>query len=264
MATKKVWSWILDFAPPAIALGAATVAVVGLPKWDQSANGIEKVTVLGWGVIAVAVLAFVVSVFVAQRNRSERAQARAARERVAEIGRERMLEALRHTVHPLLNSGVWGRTINAPESPMEFLSADHRSQLVKLDLNACSPYGEGSFREIKWCEMIDTAACSSADELTRTLQIFASYLSPEAINAVIKVSYSDFLRHRLMHTKEIVMANTHDDASRVVPFIWAIRDGARNADYDDFWVLLADAMILCGATRDSQGGPLFRAPSLSL
>jgi len=106
--------------------------------------------------------------------------------------------------------------------------------------------------------MLELAAKEGASEITTTLQIFASYLSPEVIDVSTRLLYSDFLRFRLVHIREIVLANTHGGANRPVPFFCvAADDSARNSDYEEFWRLLANAVELCGAKMNAAGVPSF-------
>jgi hypothetical protein len=140
---------------------------------------------------------------------------------------------------------------------LDLLDPERRKILSTLDLNSRSPYADGSFEEIKWFSMLERAAQEGSDEITTTLQIYASYLSPDVMDATTRVLYSDFLRFRLLHIHDIVQANTHRDANRPVLFFWVADDRMHNPDYEEFWRLLGHAMTLCGAEVTAEGRPKF-------
>ena len=237
----------LDYVPPVVAFIAAIAALVGSPKWDKAAPGFSKITSFGWIVLAIGLLALVTSLMVTSRNRREQVRQRQTKERIASIGTRQLLRALQHAVHPIASNSIWRRQCEEPGSPLDLLDPDRRRILATLDLNSKSPYADGSFEEIKWFRMLERAAREGSEEITTTLQIYASYLSPEVMDATTKVLYSDFLRFRLLHIHDIVLANTYRDANRPVSFFWVADDEMHNQDYEEFWKLLAHAMMLCGA-----------------
>lgn len=246
----------LDHAPPIVAFIAAIAAVVGSPKWKTEASGFSKITPFGWLVLAIGLLALVTSLLVMSRNKQEQVRQRETRARIASIGTRQLLRAFQHAVHPISSNSIWRRQCNEPESPLDLLDPERRKILSTLDLNSRSPYADGSFEEIKWFSMLERAAREGSDEITTTLQIDASYLSPDVMDATTKVLYSDFFRFRLLHIHDIVQANTYRDANRPVPFFWVRDDEMHNPDYEEFWKLLAHAMTLCGA-EVSEGRPRF-------
>lgn len=246
----------LDYAPPIVVFIAAVAAVVGSPKWNIEASGFSKITPFGWMVLAIGLLALITSIPVMARNRREQVTQRQTKERIASIGTRQLLRAFQHAIHPIANNSIWRRQCEEPESPLDLLDPERRKILATLDLNSKSPYADGSFEEIKWFRMLERAAREGSEEITTTPQIYASYLSPEVMDATTKVLYSDFLRFRLLHIHDIVQANTHRNANRPVPFFWVADDEVHNQDYEEFWKLLAHAMTLCGA-EVSAGRPRF-------
>lgn len=247
----------LDYAPPIVAFIAAVAAVVGSPKWDTAASGLSKITPFGWLVLVIGLLALVTSLSVTSRNKREQVRQRETKERIAAIGTRQLLRAFQHAVHPIASDSIWRRQCKEPVSPLDLLDPERRKILATLDLNSKSPYADGSFEEIKWFSMLERAAREGSEEITTTLQIYASYLSPEVMDVTTKVLYSDFLRFRLLHIHDIVQANTHRDANRPVPFFWVADDEMHNPDYEEFWKLLAHAMTLCGAEVSAEGRPKF-------
>jgi hypothetical protein len=247
----------LEYAPPIIAFAAAIAAVVGSPKWDTAARGLWRITPFGWVVLAIGLLALITSLAVISRNQREQVRQRAMKERIAAIGSRQLLGAFQHAVHPIASDSIWYRQCETPDSPLDLLDSERRRILATLDLNSKSPYADGSFEEIKWFSMLERAAREGSDEITSTLQIYASYLSPEVMDATTKVLNSNFLRFRLLHIQDIVRANTHHDANRPVPFFWVKNDEMHNPDYEEFWKLLAQAMMLCGADVTKDGRPRF-------
>lgn len=247
----------LDYAPPIVAFIAAIAAVVGSPKWDTAAPGLAKITPFGWLVLAIGLLALVTSLSMTSRSKREQVKQRETKERIASIGTHQLLRAFQHVVHPISSDHIWRRQCKEPESPLDLLDPERRSILSSLDLNSKSPYADGLFEEIKWFRMLERAAREGSEEITKTLQIYASYLSPDIMEATTKVLYSDFLRFRLLHIHDIVQANTHRDPNRPVLFFWAAEDERHNPEYEGFWRLLAHAMALCGAQISAQGRPMF-------
>ncbi len=247
----------LDYVPPIVAFLAAVAAVIGSPKWDPEAPGFSKLTPFGWIVLVIGLLALITSMLVTSRNKHEQVRQKKTKERIASIGAKQLLGAFQHAVHPIVSSSIWHRRCDPPRSPMDLLDPERRKILASLDLNSASPYSAGSFEEIRWFSMLERAAKEGSDEITTMLQIYASFLSPEIMDATTKLLYSDFLRFRLMHIGEIVLANTHRDADRPVPFFWVADDKMHNPGYEEFWRLLADAMRLCGARTTVDGLPKF-------
>lgn len=237
----------LDYVPP----------IVGSPKWDPQAPGFSKITPFGWIVLGIGLLALVISMLVTSRNKREKVVQRKTRERIASIGAKQLLGAFQHTIHPFAGDSIWRRQCAPAESPLGLLDPERRKILASLDLNSASPYADGSFEEIRWFSMLERAAKEGSDEITTTLQIYASYPSPEIMEATTQLLYSDFLRFLLLHTHDIVRANTYRDANRPVPFFWVTDDEMHNRDYEAFWPMLAQAMALCGAETMPQGNPKF-------
>jgi hypothetical protein len=254
----------LDYVPPVVAFLAAVAAVVGSPKWNSDASSFAKITPFGWIVLAIGLLALITSVLVTSRNKREQARQKQTKERIAAIGAERLLKAFHHAVHPIIGVSIWRDQCESPESPLQMLDPTRRKLLASLDLNSASPYADGSFEEIRWFSMLERAAKGGSEEITKTLQIFASYLSAEIMDAATKLLYSDFLHFRLCHVREIVLANTHRDANRPVPFFWVADDEMHNQDYEEFWQLMAEAMRTCGADSTRQGEPKFRQHSCTV
>jgi len=249
---------LLDYLPPIIAFAAAVIAVAGSPKWDPAATGLQKVTSFGWVVLAIGAAALVASILVTARNKSEQAKSKKLREQIAAIGRSQLLRGMNHMIHPIRNSTIWRPHYESPEVPLDMLSQERRRIFADLNINAASPYADGSFTEIKWHCMLQRAASEGAGEITISLQIYSGYLSPEVMGAVTRLLYSDFLRMRLLRIGDIVTANTHKDPHRKVPFFFAGEDRGRNVDYEEFWKMLSEAMTLCGADVTPSGSPMFR------
>lgn len=254
---RKDFVKALDYVPPVVAFVAATAAVVGAQRWDSTAVGLLKITPSGWMVLVIGAMALVASLLVTSRNKREQAQQRRTKERIASIGAAQLLRALNHSIHPISSSSIWREKCPSPESPIDMLSAERRKILAELNLNSASPYKDGSFEEIRWYSMLERAALEGSKEITTTLQIYASYFSPEMMDALTKVLYSDFLGHRLSRIHDIVLANTHRDPERPVPFFWVDDDRMHSADYEEFWRLMTHAMVLCGAPMTLGGQPKF-------
>lgn len=124
-------------------------------------------------------------------------------------------------------------------------------------MNSASPCEDGSFAEIRWFSMLERAAREASAEITTTLQLYASDLSPEIMGATTKLLYSDVLRMWLPRTPEVVEANTHGDANRPAPFFRVADDRMHNRDDEEFWQCLARVMAICGAETTFQGSPKF-------
>lgn len=254
---KERFPKILDYFPPIFAFAAAIAAVVGAPKWEANATGFSRVTPLGWVVLAIAATALVASILLTARNRRDQARQKQIKEHIAGIGRGLLLRALNHTIFPFRDSTIWREQCERPQSPMDLLDSSRREILTSLNLNSDSTYRNGSYEVVKWHSLLESAATKGVQEITTALQIYASYLSPEVMEGVTKLLYSRFLQYRLLLIHDIIDANTHDNANRSVPFFWVRDDRLHNAEYEDFWRLMATAMTLCGAETNESGRPKF-------
>ena len=101
--------WFLDYVPPIVAFIAAIAAVVGSPKWGKAAPGFSKITSFGWIVLAIGLLALVISLMVTSRNKRKQVRQRQTKERIASISTRRLLRALQHAVHPIASNSIWRR-----------------------------------------------------------------------------------------------------------------------------------------------------------
>lgn len=247
----------LDYVPPVIAFIAAGAAVVGSPKWDPEAEGLLKITPYGWFVLTVGALALIASLLVTARNKGDQAKQKKLKEQIAALGRAQLLRAINHIVHPISYSAIWKGHCDSPETPVDLLTPERRKVFAALNVNSASPYSDGSFDEIKWHSMLGRASKEGAKQITTALQIYSGYLSPEVMDAVTKVLYSDFLRYRLQLIHELVLANAHKDTNRPVPFFSAAEDNPGSREYEEFWPLLEAAMVLCGAEKTRAGRPRF-------
>ncbi|MFC5742740.1 hypothetical protein [Dyella tabacisoli] len=249
----------LDYIPPIIAFAAAVVAIVGTPKWDGTAVGIAKITPLGWLVLGIGLMALMATVLITARNSREHAQQWQTRERILATGKAQLLRAVLHTIHPLSSSFIWRNQCDAPESPADFLHPSRRETLAALELTSVSPYKDGSFEDIKWHQMLERAATEGASRIVTTLQIFSTYFPAEIIETATQFLNCEFLQMRLLRINDLVNANTHFNKARPVPFFMVKEDEMHNQSYEEFWMLTASAMTLCGA-EVSKGQPLFGRP----
>ncbi|MDO9453944.1 MAG: hypothetical protein Q7J29_13920 [Stagnimonas sp.] len=254
---KKALVRLLDYIPSVISFAAAVAAVVGSPKWDSQASGFAKITPYGWGVMAIGATALAASLLIIKRNQKDQTIQRATRERIAAIGKARLLKALGHAVHPFWNYSIWERTFDVPESPLDLLDPERRKALASLNLNSKSPYSDGTDTEFRWFNIIENAAEQGSAQLTTALQIYSAYLPAEVMDAVTKVLYSTFLNIRLIGIHGVVAANTRHDRDWPVKFFWVANDEMHNRDYSQFWQLLAAAFVACGSELSADGKPMF-------
>lgn len=238
-------SKVLDFLPPVVAFVAAIVAVIGDPKWDTHAQGLAKITKLGWLVLGIGLLALASSLVVTIRNRRLQEGQTQRRERIAQIGMRELLKAVDHTTFPFKHASIYNGKCEAPESPLDLLDPKRRAILAEVNLNSASPYSGGSFEPVKWCELIESAASKGASQLVTTLQVYAAYLPPEVMEITSEFLNSRFLRMGLVTMHELILANTYGDRNRRVPFFWVKDDKMHSADYEEFWRLVAAVMITC-------------------
>jgi hypothetical protein len=247
----------LDYIPPLIAFAAAVVGVLGAPKWDAQAAGLSRITPMGWLVLAIGATALSASVLLTARNHREQTNQKQAKERITEIGKSQILRAINHTVFPFQHDTIWRRQCGRPESPLDLLDDARRECLATLDLNSDSTYRNGSYDVVKWHNLLQSAAQKGAEEIRIALQIYASYLPPDVMEATTSLLYSRFLQYRLLLIHDVIDANTHNDPNRPVLFFWVRNDRMHNAEYEELWDLLAKAMALCGAQMTSTGNPRF-------
>jgi hypothetical protein len=246
----------LEYFSPLIAFAAAIAAVVGVPKWSDQATGLAKVTQLGWLVLVIGLVAMTISLLITHRNHQEKSDQRKTRERIYATARVQLLRAVRHTVHPMGHDQIWTTHAGGrPTSPIDFLDPERREALAELNLNAVSPYRAGNFEDIKWHVMFERAATEGTRDIVTSLQIFATYLPADAIEAATALLNSRFMQWRLLHMHDLVDANTHGNKDRRVPFFFVKNDEMHNEEYEEFWTLLASALVLFGAEKLSDGRP---------
>jgi hypothetical protein len=233
-AGRSRWSSVLDFLPPVVAFAAAIFAVVGAPKWNTDATGFAKITPVGWVVVSIGLLALASSLLVTMHNKRQQREQTNRRERIAQIGMRELLRAVDHATFPFKHDYIYGDQCAAPESPLDMLDKKRREILAQINLNGASPYAGGSFEPVKWCNLIRDAAVRGSAQVTTALQIYASYLAPEIIEITSEFLNTPFLRMRLLLMDELMLANTHGDKDRRVPFFWVKDDEMHDTDYEDF------------------------------
>lgn len=238
----------LDYLPPIVALAAAVVAVIGSPKWDEKAEGLHRLTGLGWATLVVGLLAFVATCMVTAKNNRERTQEKKTREAIATTGKERLLTNLHHIIGPMMSDYIWGRA-STPKSAKDMLTQERHLKLGELDINSVSPFAAGDFKEIRWHKMIEEYARDGSAEMITTLQIFVTYLPAEVIDTATKLLECDFLKMHLFHLHDLVDANTHIDKNRVVTmFMYHTEDKSMDErGYREFWSLYIQLERQCGA-----------------
>lgn len=255
MKPRRV-SRFLEYFSPIVAFAAAIAAVIGAPKWSDQAAGLAKITHLGWLVLVIGLVAMTISLLVTHRNNQEKLDQRKTRARIYSTARIQLLRAVRHTVHPWGNDRIWATHAGGqPTSPLDFLDPARRETLAELNLNGVSPYQAGKFEDIKWHVMFEDAATAGARDIVTTLQIFATYLPAEAIEVTTALLNCRFMQWRLIHMHDLVDANTHVDKDRRVPFFFVRKDEMHNQEYEEFWTLLASALVLFGAEILPDGRP---------
>lgn len=254
---KATLAKLLDFIPPILAFAAAIVAVVGAPKWDAAATGFARITPLGWLVLAIGTMALTASILLTVRNRRDHVKQRETREQITKIAKSHLLRAMNHAIFPFRDSTIWRQQCERPESPLDLLNSDRRRILASLNLNSDSSYRNGTFDVVKWHSLLERAAGKGVQEITTALQIYASHLPSDIMEAVTKLLYSRFMQYRLLLIHDIIDANTHGQPDRPVLFFWVSDDRMHTDEYEEFWQLAAAAMSACGADLDKTGRPLF-------
>jgi hypothetical protein len=254
---KRRFFKILDYLPPAVAFAAAVIAVIGSPGWDPNATGLSKVTAAGWFVLLLGAAALITSILITLRDARQSIEEEERQIRVANIAKSQLLSALGHMVYPLVGREIWGKALEPANAPLEMLNAERRNLLASLNLNSASPYADGSFAEIRWHEMIERAGHEGVERITTTLQIYASYLEFNVLEALTILLDSPFLKHRILHMHDFILANTHQDANRPIMFFFVANDRMHNDDYITFWTHMANALKVCGANTSHSGDPLF-------
>lgn len=200
---------------------------------------------LGWLVLGIGLLALASSLVVTARNRRQQEGQTQRRERIAQIGMRELLKAVDHTTFPFKHASIYNGKCEAPESPLDLLDPKRRAILAEVDLNSASPYSGGSFEPVKWCELIENAASKGTAQGVTTLQVYAAYLPPEVMEITSEFLNSRFLRMGVVTMHELILANTYQDENRRVPFFWVKDDKMHNADYEEFWRLVAAVMVVC-------------------
>lgn len=232
-----------DYAPPAVAFIAAVGAVVGAPKWNEQAEGLAKLTPLGWTVVGIGLAALVASILVVRRSHRESAAEKAAKAHIARLGRDQILRGIDRMICVFRFSSHWHPKCEEPTSPIDLLSTERRSALSKLNLNSPSPYADGKGC-VTWWEMFENTANQGAAQITTALQIYGTFLNPEVIEGATMLLNCEF-QHRQQHIHDLVDANTRGDPNRPVRFFW-IDPGERfDSGYTEYWNLVAGLISLC-------------------
>lgn len=249
----------LDYLPSTIAFVAALVAVVGTPGWDPGATGWAKVTLAGWTVLAISTLALIASFLITARDARRLDEDAQRQSRIAQIAKSQLRSALEHMVHPLVSSWICGEGCDAPDSPMDMLDDRRRELLASLNLNSASPYADGSFRQIRWHEMIERAGREGVERIKTTLQIYASSLDASALEAVSTLLDAPFLEHRILQMHDFMLANTRNDADRPVLFFFVADARPHGYEYTAFWKKLDVALRACDARMLPGRNPALRS-----
>lgn len=240
----------LDFLLPFVAFLAALLGVVGAPKWNPEGIGLGKVTGLGWLVLALALTALALSTAVTARNRLDEQRRKQKDERATKVGKQAVHEAVQYMVYPFWDSPLWGKTMGPVESPLQMLDLGRRQELAALNLNSVSPYKDGTFCDIKWFSVIESAAIEGKARLERCLQTYQSRLPIELIEAIAQLLGTEFLQMRLARMHDLINANTHGDPERTVPFFIVAPEPRHDQAYQAFWELVALILMLTGEVGD--------------
>jgi hypothetical protein len=239
----------LDYLPPLVAFGAALVAIVGAPKWNEQGIGFEKITFTGWTVIGISFAALVTTLLITLRNHRQQTAQHAFRARIAKTGREELLRGLQHVVCVFKESRHWDKNAPEPISPIDMLKCERRSALASINLNTESPYADGK-GNVKWWEMFETTAIKGASQINTTLQIYVTFFDAALIDNTTRLLNCEFMS-RLQHTHHIIDANTRGEPERPVHFFWVSPDNDMKSGYEEFWPLVAEVMRLCSGNDDA-------------
>ncbi|QNN46139.1 hypothetical protein H9L17_13280 [Thermomonas brevis] len=241
----------LDYLPPIVAFGAALVAIVGAPKWNEQGVGIEKVTSTGWIVAIISLAALVTTTLVTLRNHRQQASQQSVRAQISRTGREQLLRGVQHTVCVFKNSHQWDKANPEPSSPLDLLNSDQRSALALVNLNSMSSYADGK-GNVKWWEMFENTALKGSAQIASALQTYVTFLDSTLIEAATRLLNCEFM-FRLQHTHEIIDANTRGIPERPVQFFWVSPDEHMRAGYEEFWPLVTEVIRLCSENGDDWG-----------
>ena len=105
--------------------------------------------------------------------------------------------------------------------------------------------------------MIERAGHEGVERITTTLQIYASYLEFNVLEALTILLDSSFLKHRILQMQDFILANTHHDKDRPIMFFFVADDGMRSEEYVVFWTHVENALRACGANISKSGRALF-------
>lgn len=238
----------LDYIPPMVAFGAALVAIVGAPKWNDQGVGIDKITSTGWIVAGISLAALLATLLVTLRNHRQQVLQQALRTDIATTGRNELLRGVQHAVCVFRESRLWDKNHPEPNSPLDLLNNERRSALASINLNGMSDYADGR-GTVKWGEMFERTAIKGAAQITTALQIYVTFFDAALVESATRLLNCEFM-HRLQHIRDIIDANTRSEPERPVCFFWVSPGEHMRSGYEEFWPLVAEIVRHCSGNDD--------------
>ena len=239
------FSKALDYLPPLVAFGAALVAVIGSPKWNEEGAGIDKVTPHGWIVAGIALVALITTLLVTLRNQKKQESQRGIRAQIAKTGKEQLLRGVERAICVFMDTRQWDKEKPEPQSPLDLLNHERRTALSSINLNGMSNYADGK-GNVKWWRMFEDTANNGSAQITTSLQIYVTFFDAPLIEAATKLLNCEFML-RLRHIHDVVEANIHGDSGRSVRFFWVAPDEHMRSGYEEFWPLVTEVIELCSS-----------------
>jgi hypothetical protein len=211
-----------------IGLAAAVIGVIGGTS-DAAAPGLQRITPLGWGAVAAAIVSFGIIIFETRRDRAEIRWQESQRARVVSAAHAELRLAIRHLSGLFLEvfGDEWSEFSLVPK---QVLSRNDRMRVAETDLRAPGPYSRGDGIYPAWWQLFQDAASESAARIDRALQIYATYLDSECLALISDLRTSEFFAFRLLKLGEHIEMNK--EAKGAIRFVY-VED--RDVDPSDMW-----------------------------
>jgi|GEM_PF-6724114 len=211
-----------------MSLAAAVIGVVGDTS-NAKAAGLQRITPLGWGAVAAAVVGFGIIVLETRRDHAKIRWQESQRARIVSVAHAELRLALRSLSGLFLEifGDEWSEFTLVPK---QILNRESRSRIAQTDLRAPGPYSRGDGIHPAWWQLFQDAASECATRIDRALQIYATYLDSNCLALISDLRTSEFFAFRMLKLREHIEMNK--EAQGPIHFVY-VED--RDVDPNDMW-----------------------------
>jgi hypothetical protein len=189
----------IDYIPAFVAAVALVLGIAGSPlSWNTRPHGfLRKLTSLGRVAFIVGVIGLIGSIYLTWQQHTELDFHTSQQEHLRRIAHTEIRLALRETIGPFFN--LFGDDTKESQSllvPAHIEDPDRLKAVMRIDVRSKSPFDEG-YGPLSWDRVLKEAADRGAARIDRVMQIYASYLEPDVLEALSDIRNSEFLVLRL-------------------------------------------------------------------